>query len=357
MQSGRGPGDFDPEKILRQIISALQNFRIGSSSKGKNSLALLVIGLVGIIWLGTGIYSVNPGEQAVMQLFGRAASTAGPGLHWYWPNPIGTKNVESVEQIRTMELGIVRVDAQMITGDLNIADVSLVVQYRIKNLTSYLFNVDDPGDSLRNTDPGEPDGITLKDATESALRLVVGQRSIDGILTSEKDEVQNATQVLLQSILDDYSSGLQVITLRLQEVKPPDEVRDAFDDVLRARQDQDTKVNQAKAYREDILPRAQGEATKLINEAKAYKAQTIALAEGEAKRFLAVFQEYKKAKDVTRYRLYLEAMETILIETSIFAIDPQSGDNLLPFLPLSPLTTSDTPPPSIPMQDTPSGTE
>ncbi|MQF65278.1 FtsH protease activity modulator HflK [SAR202 cluster bacterium AC-409-J13_OGT_754m] len=353
-ESGRGRGDFDPEKILRQIVSALQNFRIGA---GSNNKAMLLIVVVGIIWLGTGVYSVNPGEQSVMQLFGKTSTTAGPGLHWYWPNPIGTKNVESIEQIKTMELGIVREDAQMITGDLNIADVSLVVQYRIKNLEYYLFNVDDPGDSLRDTDEGEPDGITLKDATESALRLVVGQRSIDGILTSEKEEVQNETQILLQSILDTYFSGIQVLTVRLQEVKPPDEVRDAFDDVLRARQDQDTKVNQAKAYREDILPRAQGEATQLINEAGAYKAEVIALAEGEAKRFLAVLEEYKKAKDVTRYRLYLEAMESILIETSIFAIDPQSGNNLLEVLPLSPLTTSDTQPPNISIQDTESGTE
>jgi membrane protease subunit HflK len=353
-ESGRGRGDFDPEKILRQILSALQNFRIGA---GSNNKAMLLIVVVGLIWLGTGVYSVNPGEQSVMQLFGKTSTTAGPGLHWYWPNPIGTKNVESVEQIKTMELGIVREDAQMITGDLNIADVSLVVQYRIKNLEYYLFNVDDPGDSLRDTDEGEPDGITLKDATESALRLVVGQRSIDGILTSEKEEVQNETQILLQSILDSYFSGIQILTVRLQEVKPPDEVRDAFDDVLRARQDQDTKVNQAKAYREDILPRAQGEATQLINEAGAYKAEVIALAEGEAKRFLAVLEEYKKAKDVTRYRLYLEAMESILIETSIFAIDPQSGNNLLEVLPLSPLTTSDTQPPNISIQDTESGTE
>lgn len=353
-ESGRGRGDSDPEKILRQILSALQNFRIGG---GSNNKAMLLIVVIGIIWLGTGVYSVNPGEQSVMQLFGKTSTTAGPGLHWYWPNPIGTKNIESIEQIKTMELGIVREDAQMITGDLNIADVSLVVQYRINNLEYYLFNVDDPGDSLRDTDKGQPDGITLKDATESALRLVVGQRSIDGILTSEKEEVQNETQILLQSILDSYFSGIQVLTVRLQEVKPPDEVRDAFDDVLRARQDQDTKVNQAKAYREDILPRAEGEATQLINEAGAYKAEVIALAEGEAKRFLAVLEEYKKAKDVTRYRLYLEAMESILIETSIFAIDPQSGDNLLEFLPLSPLTTSATQPPNISIQDTESGTE
>jgi membrane protease subunit HflK len=183
---------------------------------------------------------------------------------------------------------------------------------------------------------GRPDGITLKDVTESALRLVVGQRSIDGILTSEKEEVQSETQVLLQSILDNYSSGIQVITLRLQEVKPPDEVRDAFDDVLRARQDQDTKVNQAKAYREDILPRAQGEATKFLNEAEAYKAQTVAAAEGEASRFLAALEEYRKAKDATKYRLYLEAMEDVFSKTTIYTIDPQSGNNLLEFLPLYP---------------------
>lgn len=221
-EPGRSRGEFDPEKILRQILSALRGFGGKPGSKSKNRLVFLAIGVIGILWLSTGIYSVNPGEQAVMQLFGKASATTGPGLHWYWPNPIGTKNIASIEQIRTMELGIVREDAQMITGDLNIADVSLVVQYRISNLTSYLFNVDDPGDSLRNMQSGRPDGITLKDATESALRLVVGQRSIDGILTSEKEEVQSETQLLLQSILDSYSSGIQVITLRLQEVKPPD---------------------------------------------------------------------------------------------------------------------------------------
>ena len=207
-------------------------------------------------------------------------------------------------------------EAQMIAGDLNIVDVQLVVQYRIRDLTAFLFNVADPGEGqpnrLEDIAPGRPEGRTLKDATEAALRLVVGQRPIDDVLTENREVVQAETESRLQRILDIYETGIQVIAVRLQEVKPPEEVRDAFDDVLRARQDKETAINQATAVERDILPRARGNAERIVQGAEAFRRERIAAAEGEAGRFLAILAEYEKAQDVTRQRLYLEAMEEIL---------------------------------------------
>jgi len=339
------PPQFDPEKILLEVGAFIQRLgrRLGGGAAKSMTLGVLVV--AAFLWLATGVYSVSPGEESVLRFFGKATGSGGPGLHWHWPAPIGTRNVESVQQVRTMELGFttrgsvaspVSEEALMITGDLNIVDVQMVVQYRISNLKNFLFNVDDPGEAARGRLGGRPDGRTLKDATEAALRLVVGQRSVDGILVSEKEQMQADTEALLQQILDSYSAGIQVLTVRLLEVKPPDDVRDAFDDVLRARQDQDTRVNEAKAYREDILPRAEGEAAQMVNLAEAFKAERVAKAEGEASRFLAVLTEYRKSKEVTRRRLYLEAMEEILPGVTKFLVSPEAGGSLLQFLPIGP---------------------
>ena len=364
-QSGGRPPEFNLDKIMLQLAAVIQRFASRQGRSALSTLTLAVLAVAAIGWLATGVYSVSPGEEAIIRVFGKASSTTGPGLHWNWPAPIGTRNVESMQQIRTMELGFASGDrgsfpvsgeALMITGDLNIVDVQLVVQYRIKNLQEFLFRVDDPGELARGLPPGRPEGRTLKDATEAALRLVVGQRSVDGVLVSEREHLQSDTQVLLQDILDSYSAGIQIVTVRLQEVKPPDEVRDAFDDVLRARQDQDTRVNEAKAYREDILPRAAGEAAQMINIAEAFKAERVAKAEGEAQRFLSVLAEYRKAKEVTRHRLYLEAMEEILPDITKFIVSADAGGNLLQFLPIG--TSQPFPPPSSASQPfpTPSST-
>ena len=233
----------------------------------------------------------------------------------------------------------------MITGDLNIVNVELAIQYRIKDLEAFLFRVADPGEQVaggRDIPPGKPEGRTLKDATESALRQVVGGRSIDDILTVRKEQVQSETQLLLQRTLDHYETGIEVLDVALQTVRPPDEARQAFDDVVNARVDKESRINEAKAYEQDRIPRAQGTAQQITESAQAFKDERIAKATGEASRFMSVLKEYQKSRDVTRQRLYLEAMERILPGVTKFILTSDSSGNLLQFLPL----TKDTPPTS-----------
>jgi membrane protease subunit HflK len=299
-------------------------------------LIIAIIALIVLIWALRGIYTLDPGEQAARRLFGEVygAPLDQPGLKWWWPGPVGKRDVVRVTEARRMELGFrgtgggasvpITTEAQMISGDLNIVDVQLVVQYNIKNLVDYLFKVDDPGDTGRGIAAGRPDGRTLKDASEAALRLVVGQRSIDDVLTDKREQVQADTQSKLQEILDSYNSGINIINVQLQDVKAPEEVRAAFDDVLQARQEQETKVNLAEAYRNEIIPRAQGDAVRIIEAARAFKQERILKATGEATRFTSVLREYQKSPDVTRQRLYLEAMENILPGVTKFIVSPET---------------------------------
>ena len=340
----RGEPEIDLEQIFNRIGEFLRGIggRFGGRGVGDRGsdrvisiVALAILGLSLILWLATGIYTVGAGEQGVLRTFGEQTSTADPGLHWHWPAPIGTRNVEDVEKIRSMELGFsnrggitraVEEEALMIAGDLNVVDVQLVVQYRIKDASDFLFNVSDPGEGAPNRSediaPGRPEGRTLKDATEAALRLVVGQRSIDDVLVTEKVVVQDSTRVLLQQILDSYGTGIQITQVILQEVKPPDDVRPAFDDVLRARQDRETSENEATAFEREIVPRAEGEAEKIVKDAEAFREKVVAEAEGEAGKFLAILLEYNKSQDVTRRRLYLEAIEEILPGITKFIVSP-----------------------------------
>ena len=336
-QPPRGEPEIDLEQILNRVRTALGGFGV---KLGGNAFVYVTFGILGLalaLWLVSGIYQVRPGEQAVHRTFGKCCRVTDEGLNWWWPAPIGTKNIESIAEIRSMELGfrtagtvsssVLLGEAQMIAGDLNIVDVPLVVQYRIKDLQNFLFKVSDPGELGRtggDVAPDRPEGRTLKDATEAALRLVVGQRSIDDVLTDRKEEVQADTQQLLQQILDTYETGIQVLSIRLQEVAPPADVVDAFQDVNRARQDLETSINQAQAYDRDIIPRARGEAQRIIQAAEAFKRERVAKAEGEAGRFLSVLEEFRKAEDVTRQRLYLEAMEEILPGIVKFVISPQA---------------------------------
>ena len=364
----RGETEIDLEQLLNRIGAALGGFGRRFGGGGGSALNLVVFGILGvslIIWLGTGVYTVNPGEQAAMRTFGDCCTLQGPGLHWFWPAPIGTKAIESVEEIRSMELGfrstatvpsqVLKGEAQMVAGDLNIVDVPLVVQYRIKDLEQFLFRVADPGELGRSGGdiaPGRPEGRTLKDATEAALRLVVGQRSIDDVLTDRKEDVQSDTERLLQDILDSYESGILILSVRLQEVQPPQEVFDAFQDVNRARQDRQTSINLAEAYQRDLIPRAEGEAARITQGAEAFKQERIAKAEGEAGRFISILEEYQKAEVVTRQRLYLEAMEEILPGITKFVVSPEAegaiilnagGQQIVPVPGLSPQATQPQP--------------
>ena len=333
------------EEILRGIGSGFNRVTQRLGGGGVRLIIIGVLALAAIVWLATGVYQVGPREQAALQLFGEFQSTEGPGLKWYFPAPIGKKTIIDVEVTRSMELGFFTtptgaisdqgVEALMITGDLNIVNVQMVVQYRIADLEKYLFRVDDPGEVLRGIERGNPEGRTLKDATEAALRQVVGQRSIDDTLVTKREQVQSDTRLLLQEILDDYQTGIEVLNVALQTVRPPDQVRAAFDDVVNARVDKESRINEALAFEQDRIPRAQGDAQQTIQSAEAFKAERIAKATGEADRFTTVLDEYLKSKEVTRQRLYLEAMEEILPGVTKFILAPESGGSLLQFLPLT----------------------
>jgi membrane protease subunit HflK len=308
--------DSEPnfDQVLERIRDFLKRFRIG----GGGSLAYIVIGVLAValvIWLGTGIYTVQPGEQAAVRLFGEFNSTEDEGLHWWWPTPIGARDIVRQDEVRRLELGVrgdttILTESLMITGDIdeagnpgeapNIVDVQLRVQYDIKNIQDFLY---------RSVDPA---GVTIKDAAETSLRQVVGSRPIDDVLTDKKEEVQAETKLLLQGLLDLYETGIRVREVKLQNVFAPEQVKDAFDDVVRAKEDKARIINLADAYKEDILPRARGDAARQLQDAEAFRQQRIALSTGEAKKFLAILREFRKAPEVTRQRLYLEAMEEIL---------------------------------------------
>lgn len=322
------------EQLLKRIRGFFGRFKVGG---GPVLFLLALMAVAAIGWLGTGVYTVVPGEKAALRTFGeyrRVTSNSlmggtEPGLHWWWPSPIGTRAIVKVDEVRRMELGfretsLVPAESLMITGDENIVDVQLLVQYNVKDIELFLFRVIDPA------------GLTIRDATESALRQVVGSRNIDDVLTIEKEQVQADTKLLLQQLLDDYQTGIRIQEVKLQNVLPPEQVKDAFDDVVRAKEDKERIINLADAYEEDIIPKARGDAQRLRQEAEAFKAQRINLATGQASRFLSILEEYKKAPEVTRQRLYLEAMEEVLPDLTKYIIARESGGNLIEFLPLTP---------------------
>ena len=321
--------EVNVEQILERLRSFLGRFRLVGGGGG---LLIIVVGIllvIAVIWASTGVFSVQPGEQAALRLFGKFDNIQEPGLHWFWPSPIGTRAIEAVEEVRRLEIGL-RGDTRfpeeslMITGDENIVDVQLLVQYNIKDIEQFLFRIADP------------DGAVLKSATETSLRQVVGQRDIDDVLILRgREDVQAETKLLLQQLLDDYQSGINVTSLKLQSVLPPPQVQPAFDDVNVAREEKDQIINLAQAYEADILPKAQGDAKRLTEAAEAFKQERINIATGQANAFLAVLQEYRKAPEVTRQRLYLEAMEEILPGVTKFIVATDVGGNLLQFLPLT----------------------
>ena len=331
------------QQIIERIRNTLKRFRFGGSAISLVVIGLFVVALV--IWLGTGVYSVQPGEQAALRMFGKFDSTQDEGLHWYWPTPIGARDIVAVKQIRKLEIGVrgdtpVPQESLMITGDPdesglpgeapNIVDVQLLVQYDIKSIQDFLYEAVDP------------DGATIKDATETALRRVVGSRPIDDVLTDKKEEIQAETKRVLQELLDAYKTGIRVTEVKLLRVFAPVQVIAAFDDVVKAKEDKARIINLADAYKEDIIPRARGEAARLTETAEAFKQEKIALAEGQARRFELILEEYLKAPAITRQRLYLEAMEDILPGITKFIVSEEAGGGLLQFLPLTQSTPATT---------------
>jgi membrane protease subunit HflK len=338
------------DEVIERLKASMPNIP-GIGGAGSVGLIFAALIVVAIIWAGTGFYTVGPDQEAVLRTFGKFTGTTTGGLHWHYPSPIGKRNVVAVTTTRRMELGFrsgadgftvaqsVTNESLMITGDENIVDVQAVVQYRIADLQSFLFEVDDPGDSDRGIPAGRPDGRTLRDMAETALRQVVGARNIDDVLTTEKEQVQTEVLLKMRELAADYHTGIDVLQVLLQNVNPPLEVQSAFEDVVRAREDKERLINLAEAYQAAEIPKATGEAAKITEAAEGFKQGRIALAQGEADGFDAILEGYLRSPDITRQRLYLEAMEEILPGIKKFIL---SDTGVLPFLPLDGASGSGT---------------
>jgi membrane protease subunit HflK len=303
------------------------------------SLAWLkwAIPLVIILYLLSGIYIVGPGEQGVVRFFGKAIWVTEPGPHYRIPSPIMQVDKVQIKKPRRIEIGFVTIDPRpparykfhpeeslMLTQDEQIVDAQLIVQYEVSDAAKFLFNV---------RELEGPSGA-IKDAAEVALRYVVGQRPIDDVLIGEKSNVETDIEKLLQEIMDKYDGGVWITAAKLQTVQPPKQVAAAFSDVVSAKEDKDRFIKEAEGYREDLIPKARGEAAQLILESEGYREERIKRAQGDTDRFLAILAEYEKAKAVTRKRLYLETMEKVLPHMRKFVIDGEAGGNLLQLLPL-----------------------
>ena len=290
--------------------------------------------VLALIWLATGIYVVRPGQVGVVRTFGKETSRTEPGLNYRLPWPVQRVDVVSTEQVRRIEVGLSRgqrvpEEALMLTGDENIVEAQMIVQYRVADPAQYLFRLRDPDGALRSS-------------TEVALRSVVGSMTIDQVMIEERAKVQEETRVFVQRLMDDYESGIAITEVKLQAADPPDAVKDAFHDVVRAREDREKLINQARGYQADILPRARGAAEQILREAEGYKEERVLRAQGEAARFLSVLAEYEKAREVTRDRLHLETVEQILADTDKIIVDGDISQGLVPLLSLSPGTTLGT---------------
>jgi len=303
------------------------NFQPDMKSAGIG--AGLVAAVVVLIWLGTGFFIVQEGQQAVITQFGRYKATVGAGFNWRLPYPIQRHELVFVTQIRSVDVGrdnIIKAtglrDSAMLTEDENIVEIKFAVQYRLNDARAFLFESKNPSESVVQ-------------AAETAVREVVGKMKMDSALAEERDQIAPRVRALMQSILDRYKVGIEVVGINLQQggVRPPEQVQAAFDDVLKAGQERERAKNEAQAYANDVIPRAVGSASRLTQEAEAYRSRIIAQAQGDAQRFKALLTEYQRAPQVTRDRLYLETMQQIYSSVTKILIDSRSGSNLL-YLPL-----------------------
>ena len=334
---GGSSGNKDLEDSIKKAKEKFGKFKIG----GPRNISILIIVAL-IIWLATGFYRVEPDEQGIELLFGKWNQvTTEPGLHYFFPTPIGKTMTPKVESIRKINVGYrsaselgfssnssdrnVLEESLMLTGDQNIVDVNFTVLYKIKDAGNFLFK-------LRNPE------TTVKDMSESVMREVVGQRDLEFLLTGGRQEVEQVVRADLQDILDEYESGILVQSIQLQSVNPPALVIDAFDEVQRARQDKEKLVNEANSYLNKIVPNARGDAAKLVQEATAYKEQVIKQAEGVAQNFIDVYNSYKETKYVTRQRIYLETLTEVLEGPNKIILDSTGeGQGVVPYLPINEL--------------------
>jgi membrane protease subunit HflK len=308
---GFGGGNFQPD---------MKSAGIGAG---------LVAAVVVLIWLGTGFFIVQEGQQAVITQFGRYKTTVGAGFNWRLPYPIQRHELVFVTQIRSVDIGrdtVIKAtglrDSAMLTQDENIVEVKFAVQYRLNDARAYLFESKNPSEAVVQ-------------AAESAVREVVGKMKMDSALAEERDQIGPRVRTLMQQILDRYKVGIEIVGINLQQsgVRPPEQVQAAFDDVLKAGQERERAKNEAQAYANDVIPRAVGSASRLTQEADGYKARVIAQAQGDAQRFKSVLTEYQRAPQVTRDRMYLDTMQQIYSSVTKILVESRQGGNML-FMPL-----------------------
>ncbi len=325
----------DMEEIFQKSKDKFKRYMPSKFGGGKSFSILLLI-LVSI-WLLTGIYRVNPQEQGVVLRFGEWVRTTSPGLHYHLPRPIEKVITPDVTRENKIEVGYrafgggssnrrdVADESKMITGDENNIDIDFVVFWKISDAGKYLFNLQDPPE-------------TVKVAAQSIMRDIIGQTKIQTALTEGRQDIQFKAKNTLQELLNQYETGVEVRDVQLLSVDPPQEVIDAFNDVQRARQDRDTLINEAEAFRNDIVPRARGEAAEMIAKAEAYESQVVNRAKGDADRFVSVYDSYKNDPDVTSSRIYLETMEKVLSNVNKVIMDSSSSSSgIVPYLPLDKL--------------------
>jgi len=338
----QGPPDLDELwQDFNRKLSGLFGGKSGGGKSGGQFPGLkpgprgtgIGLGMIGgalvLIWLGTGFFIVQEGQQAVITQFGRYHGTVGAGFNWRLPYPLQRHETVNATQIRSVDVGgdaVMRAtglrESAMLTEDENIVEIKFAVQYRLSDARAFLFNSRDPEDAVRK-------------AAETAVREVVGKMKMDAALAEERDQIGPRVRTLMQSILDRYELGIEVVGINLQQggVRPPLEVQAAFDDVLKAGQERERAKNEAEAYANEVVPRAKGTASRLHQEAEGYKARIVAQAEGDAQRFRLVQAEYAKAPQVTRERMYLEAMQQIYGNVTKVLVDGKQGSNML-YLPL-----------------------
>lgn len=349
--SGGGKEPPDLDEILRRGQDRMRRVMRGGGGGGGNGAGGIgggvprtFIFLLGLLLLASVafygfFYRVNPDEQGIVLRFGKYERWEGPGLHWRWPYPIEEVRLPKVTQQRTIEVGAAsstigaRDSGLMLTGDGSVVDVRFVVFWRISpdksengetGVEQFLFNIAQPE-------------TTVREVAESAMREVVGQSSLQPLLTGGRQQTQEEVQRLMQKTLDYYRAGIKIDQVQLKEVDPPEEVIGAFREVAAAAQEKETLIKQAQTYADQVTPRAHGDADRIIAAAEGYRDQTVAEATGQAARFLKVYDEYKKAPDVTRERLYLEMQERVLEGADKIIIDQKSGQGVVPYLPLEQL--------------------
>ncbi|MEH6630370.1 MAG: FtsH protease activity modulator HflK [Halopseudomonas aestusnigri] len=337
--NGGGGGQRPPdiEEMIRKSQDRVKEMIPGGGSFSAKGF-IFIIGVVLLLWLASGFYRVQPNQQGVVLTFGKWTNTTEAGLHWHMPYPIETVMTPEVSTIHQISIGFrgagsggsnqgqtksITTESLMLTGDQNIIDINLTVQWKIRDAGEFLFNIRDQE-------------ATVRIAAESAVREIVGRTLFDQAVSTGRDEIQIKVLFLLQELLDQYKAGVLITEIQLQSIQPPQAVIDAFDDVQRSLQDKDRARNEAEKYRNDAIPRARGDALRVVQAAEAYKESLENKATGEADRFLSVFREYKQNPEVTKRRMYIETMQKVLKNTDKVILGAEQG-GVVPYLPLDQL--------------------